>query len=398
MRNTLAPQESLHPQRFQVIPMSTPRPYPMIYALGLALLLSGCSQEQPEEIPEMVRPVKSIQIVGSEQGGIRNFPASIDAVNKAELSFRIPGKVAELLIKEGDLVEKDQLLAALDPTDYKIVLEDREATFSRAKKDFDRGKDLVGKGFISRTDYDKLEAEFKNATAALNQAKQDMAYTALQAPFGGTITKRYIDQFEEVQAKEVVLSLRDTSELRVMIDVPENILKLISNEKSAQSSSQSAPVWATFDALPEKRFQLTLLEAANQADPQTQTFQVTFTMPNPDELTILPGMTANVIADLKQFLSDGEVHIVPVSAIVGDAKLDAALWIVDEESMTVKQRPVKIGKMTGYEIEVTDGLKTGERVVTAGAAYLAEDMKVRLMKPAEQAKPRPDDVPLMMKQ
>ena len=147
--------------------MTTIKLLPILVTLGLSTLLGACGKQESPEVSDVARPVKSLLVAGAEQGGQRNFPARIDAVNKAELSFRIQGKVAELLVREGDRVEKDQPLAELDPTDFNIVLQDRQATFSRARADFDRAKGLIDKGFISRTDYDKLEAEFTNASAAL---------------------------------------------------------------------------------------------------------------------------------------------------------------------------------------------------------------------------------------
>jgi multidrug efflux pump subunit AcrA (membrane-fusion protein) len=91
----------------------------------------------------VVRPVKTIVVVTPESGGIRHFPARIDANRKAELSFRVPGKVTELAIKEGDRVVEGQLIARLDPTDYQITVNDRQAPFDNARKNFERTKKLV---------------------------------------------------------------------------------------------------------------------------------------------------------------------------------------------------------------------------------------------------------------
>lgn len=96
-------------------------------------------------------------------GSIRRFPARIDALHKAELAFRVPGTVRKLAVKERDRVKKEQTLATLDPTDYKIAAKNAQASFDRAKKDFKRAKELVKKGFISRSDYDAKEAVWKNA-------------------------------------------------------------------------------------------------------------------------------------------------------------------------------------------------------------------------------------------
>ncbi|MCP3867269.1 MAG: efflux RND transporter periplasmic adaptor subunit [Gammaproteobacteria bacterium] len=335
-------------------------------------------------------------VEGAEQGGMRRFPGRIDAVNKAELSFRVPGKVSELLVAEGDPVEKDQVLVKLDPTDFQLVVNDRTATFNRTSKDYKRAAQLVKEGNISRRDFDKIEADFKSAEASLQQARQDLSYTELQAPFKGTVSKRMIESFEEVDAKQPVLSLRDNSLLKVQFDVPENIVRTITPGDA--QARDVVPVRASFETLPGREFELEFLEVATQADSQTQTFEVTFTMDAPSEVSILPGMTANVVADFSKYTGTDAIYYIPVAGIAADAELKPRVWVVDEGTMSVKSRPVEIGKMRGAEIEVKEGIKPGERVVTAGTPYLAEGMKVKLMEPREEAQPRPGDLPFMLKQ
>ncbi len=355
------------------------------------LLLSACSEPPPPETAEVSRPVKTILIDGPVVSGVRRYPARIDAGSKAELAFRVPGKVQELLVKEGDQVTKGQVVARLDAKDFQIVVNDRQATFDNAKKNFNRAKELVDKGHISKMDYDRLEAEFKSARAALDAARQDMAYTRLKAPFAGMVAKRHIEQFEEVQAKQSVLDLQDVDQLEVKFDVPESHIRVLRRkEGDDQKLRNQIPVFVEFDNLPDRSFDLEFKEIATKADPQTQTFQITYTMARPEGLRILPGMTANVQADLSSVAkaTSDEAFSVPVSAIVGDYKLDPRAWVVDEQSMTVQPRAVKVGALSGREIQVLDGLQPGERIVVAGTPFLAEGMKVTLLPNLEQAEPR----------
>ncbi|MBL3589821.1 MAG: efflux RND transporter periplasmic adaptor subunit [gamma proteobacterium endosymbiont of Lamellibrachia anaximandri] len=337
-------------------------------------------------------------VAAPARGGVRNFPGRIDAEHKAELSFRVPGKVIKLEVAEGERVKKGQLLAKLDATDYQVVVKDRQATYDNTKKDFDRAKGLVEKGHISRRDYDKIEASFKSASAGLEKARLDLRYTQLKAPFDGSVARRYIQQFEEVQAKQTVFSLMDNTQLEVKFDVPENLILRLTPAKTDAKKAGKVSVWAAFDTVPDKRFDLAFKEIATKADAKTQTFQVTYTMPAPVELVVLPGMTANVTADLTKALEEKVVHFVPVNAVSANGKLDSRVWVVDETSMTVTARKVSLGRMRGAEIEVTDGVEPGLRIVTAGSAYLAENMKVTLMKQTEQAEPRAEDIPVMDKQ
>jgi RND family efflux transporter MFP subunit len=323
---------------------------------------------------------------------IRTFPARIDAGRKAELAFRVAGKVTKLTVKEGDRVEKNQLIAALDSTDYQIAYNNRKANFDKAQKDFNRAKELVNKGHISKMDFDRLEAEFKSARSALASAQQNLNYTSLTAPFKGVIAKRHIEIFEEVQAKQVILGLQDITQLEVKFDVHESQLRELQPEPEKGDARRTRiPVTVAFFDHPGKSYPLSFREASTAADAKTQTFQVTYAMAPANDITILPGMTATVTADLSEYINTSQTHRVPATAIVGDTNLDPRAWVIDEQDMTVKSRKVKIGRLLGSRIEVLDGLQAGERIVTAGTPFLRENMKVRLLPDREQAEPRAQD-------
>lgn len=367
--------------------------YRLTGLLLLSLVLMGCEKPQPLQTVDIVRPVKTYLIETADSGGIRSFPARIDAGRKAELAFRVSGKVKTLAVKEGDRVEKGQQLATLDTTDYQITFNDRKANLENAKKNFMRAKELIVKGNISKMDFDRLEAEFKSAQSALESAQQDLKYTKLTAPFKGVIAKRHIENFEEIQAKQIVLDLQDISQLEVKFDIPESQLRELQPEGDMPDSRRTQiPVKVTFSDLPGKSYPLTYREVSTKADEKTQTFRVTYTMERTDDVTILPGMTATAIVDLSGFLSMDIRHTVPAQAIIGDYKLDPKAWVIDEQSMTVKSRSVKVGRLLGNNIEVLEGLEPGERIVTAGAPFVVENMPIKLMPDQEQAEPRTEDL------
>ena len=123
-----------------------------IVATGSAVLFFACSEPPPEPSASAERLVKSMVVAPPAGKGIRNFPGRVDSAYKAELSFRVNGKLDRLLVSEGEVVKQGQLLAELDKTDFEIVQRDRQATWDRADKDYVRAKDLVGKGVISTRD------------------------------------------------------------------------------------------------------------------------------------------------------------------------------------------------------------------------------------------------------
>jgi RND family efflux transporter MFP subunit len=347
--------------------------------LALSFLLSAC-EEPPQTYVASSRPVKTIVIGGGPAGDTRTFPAVVDAIQKAEISFRVSGKVQKIHVKEGDEVKKGHVLAELDPVDFTIRLKDRQASYDTAKANYDRARELVEKGAISRVDHDDIRARYHTAKANLSAAEQDLLYTKLKANFDGYIAKRHVEKFEEVIASQNIFSLSDVSALKIKIDLPENLMILVT-----QKGGEARNLKAAFDTIPDQKFPLSFMETATKADPNTKTFKVTLKMDTPENYNILPGMTATVFADLLPGeLQSATSVMLPISAVISDHDKQASVWVVDEASMTVKPRKVTTSTMIG-DTMLVDGLKPGERVVIAGAPFLRNEMKVTLLETGEQA-------------
>ena len=357
---------------------------PVLLSFALAIALASCDDSAEQPIVEKIRPVKTVVIGDPGAGGERRFPGRIESARRVELAFRVAGTLKELPVKEGDEVTAGAVIAKLDDADFKTAFDDRNAVFKRTSADYQRAQELVKDGFISRVDFDKVESDFKSAKAALRQAKLDLSYTTLKAPFSGSIAQRYVQNFEEVKAKQPIIALRDLDLLDVKFNVPESLVIRLS-EEGVDEEATDVPVYAVFDAAPDKRYWLSYKEAATRADRTTQTFEVTYTLPAPEGLEVLPGMTTTVTVDVSRYLAVGDVFTVPAASVVADPGLAAKVWVVNPDTMTVSARDVELGMMEGNAIQVLSGLNGGERVVTAGAPFLVEGMKVRLLPEAEQA-------------
>ena len=351
-----------------------------ILILSSLFFISGCEEPQ-QTIVASSRPVKTIVIGGDATSDTRTFPAVVDAIKKADISFRVNGQIQKILVKEGDKVTTGQILAELDPTDFKITLKDRQASYDTAKANYDRAKSLVDKGAISKVDHDNIRAQYHTANANLESAKQDLIYTKLTANFDGIIAKRHVENFEEVIFSQTIYSLEDVSALKIKIDVPENLMILINRNRDGKRNLR-----AVFDNISNQEFPLSFLETATKADPNTKTFKVTLKMSSPEKYNVLPGMTATVFVDLfgDETQSDTAIAL-PVSAVISNNEKQATVWVVDEKTMTVNPKKVTPGLMVGDTMQVK-GLNPGERVVVAGAPFLRKDMKITLLETGEQAK------------
>jgi RND family efflux transporter MFP subunit len=367
------------------------------FCLLFLVALVGCAEDEPPEKAPITRPVKIFVVEGATADAIRTFPGIVDATQTAELAFRVGGLVEEILVREGDMVEQDQMLARLDPADYQLVKDDRQASFDNAKSNFERAKELIVDGNISRMDYDRMEASYRSSAAALSQAEKDLEYTVIHSPFRGRIAQRQVEKFEEVLAKQTIFILQDILQLDVIINVPESVVRMVSGAIGGKGGTaldaevEKTRAFATFEGQAGQRFPLHPKEVATKADAQTQTFKATFTMDTPEQFTLLPGMTATVTLDMTALIGKKRSKWIPVRAVQADAGLEPRVWVLNPADMTVSPSEVTIGRLSGGNIEILSGLEGGDEIVSVGAPYLAEGMRVSRMALSEQAVPRADD-------
>ncbi|MCK4608934.1 MAG: efflux RND transporter periplasmic adaptor subunit [Gammaproteobacteria bacterium] len=339
-----------------------------------ALLLTGCNDKK--ESKQIVRPVKTMTVAQPQTTTTRTFPAKVSADKEVKLAFKVPGQLIELPIFEGDKIEQNQLIAALDPKKYQETVNEAKAEYIRAKADYNRARQIVDKGYITRSEFDKKKAEFLRAEANYHTAQHDLNDSKLHAPFSGIIAKKYVDNFQYVATKQPIVNLQDVNHVNITIHVPENIIANIPVENRKQHASAKV----IFSSLPQKAFPLSIKEYSTEADPETQTFKIVFIMPKPPELNILPGMTATVTAQIPDYKSGASSFFtIPSSAVFVDDDNNSFIWLVDPKSMHVKRQQVKVTKLADKEIHVTSGITPGNIIVTAGVHFLQDNEKVKFL-------------------
>ena len=341
--------------------------------LAAVLLLTGCSKEEVVEKVDVVRPVKVMTVQAGAASLSHAFPGTVRAARRAELSFKVSGPLVALPVEEGQLVKQGDVVAQIQKRDFQTALDEAQARNLEAEKQFRRYKELYAKKQVSRADYDRYRAARDVARAKLEDARNRLKDTSLRAPFDGVISKRFVENFQKVQAKEPIVNLQDITRIEVLINVPELLMADLKNRKDRN-------ITAAFETIPDKKFKLTVKEFSTQADPATQTYQVVLVMNQPAEANILPGMTAMVTAQVSEEADAGAPTTIVIPAI---AVLDAPgnkpyVWLLDKDTSTARKVPVTIGHLEGSKnIVVKEGLKGGETLIIAGITQLEEGMKVR---------------------
>ncbi|QLE87019.1 MULTISPECIES: efflux RND transporter periplasmic adaptor subunit [Shewanella] len=340
----------------------------------LASVLAGCSAESIETPAPTVRPVKLVEIADAHAGAIRQFPAKVAATKQADLAFRLSGHLVEFAYLEGQHVKKGTVLARLDSRDASNTLLNREADYELAAADFERKGELLRRELISQAEYDTAQAQLKSSQANLASAQDQLSYTELKAPFDGTIAKISIDNYQMVQANQTILVLQKDRNIDVVIQVPESLASTITRF-NPNASSQPTVRFAT---KPELSFPVKLKEHATQVTPGTQSYEVVFTLPQPTDINILPGMSAELSLDVSNRNANGMTSVLPASAIIKrDTDGENIVWTYNADSGKVHAQIVTLGKVTTQGIEITQGVKAGDQVVVAGVQYLAEEQKVK---------------------
>ena len=342
--------------------------------LSTTVLISSCEQEVVEPEP-VVRPVKIMTVGEAAAGAAREFPGTIRANQHAEMGFEVSGRIIERLVNEGQRVNKGDELARLDDRDYQAQLDKTKARLREAQSELNRSERIYEQnpGAISTQKIDTDRKSLEVAEAEVRIAEKAVEDTVLRAPFDGVVARRLVEDFQNVLAKEPVMILQDISSLEIEISVPERDMTRGATNRTMDQITERAQPRIEVSSLPGRSFPARVSELATTADPVTRTFQVRMVFEPPDDVSILPGMTARVSA---KPLTDDVIRL-PSHAAFADESGAAHVWIVDPSTMQVDRRPVQLGELTGGDVEILEGLTEGDQVAISGVSQLRTGMQVR---------------------
>lgn len=402
-----------------------------LFALACSL---GCGSGKAPEV-DVVRPVKTIMVGEGESVRQRSFPGTVEASRRVELAFRVPGLLVELPVKEGDKVAQGDLIARLRQDEFAARLTTlmaeldtaraalralragerpeeirrREAEVRAAalrlantRSEYERGVNLAQRSAISQQDLERLrtvnkvaqeeyaaaresldkgaigreedieamEAQVRGLEGRVVEAQVQLSDSTLLAPYDGVIAQRFVDKEQNIAAGDRVVQFQDAEEIDIAVDVPENVMVVDIQRADILQMT------ATLSAAPGIAFPVRMREIAQVADPVTQTFNVRVAMEAPDDLRVLPGMTASVNVSYRRARVLEERVMIPIEAVAQTSSGEQVVWVLGEKS-TVSPRPVKLGAASGSRVEIVEGLEPGDRIVVAGVRFLRDEMQVR---------------------
>jgi len=345
---------------------------------SLFLPLAGYTSQGQER--QTSRPVNVIRVIGQTERDDSPFSGEVKARFETILSFRVAGKLINRAVDIGDRVHKGQLLAKLDPSDYRLASQNLKAQLIAAKADcayskddLSRYRELLEQHVVSQPELDRRQTLYINAKqkvaaleAQLGQADNQLAYTDLLADRDGVVTALEAEAGQVVAPGQPVVKLARLDEKEIAIDIPEHRIAGIEHRQEV-----GVTLWADGD----KRIKASIREIASAADPVSRTYRVKATILNGKDDARL-GMTATVWIPSS---TPGD-FTVPLSAVFTSHHEPGQpnVWLVDERSLTVKAVPVRIGGVHGGERVAVTGLSAGQLIVSAGTHRLIDGQAVRL--------------------
>lgn len=323
---------------------------------GLAACSGGDAARRPTEPLVRADPVRA-----------ERFVDRLDAVGTARaneqvtLAAPVTERIIRLNFADGGYVRSGDIVAVLARGQQEAQLADAEARAREAGKQLERLDELRRRGFATNAAFDAQVAAAESARAQAAQARATISDRIIRAPFSGYVSLRNISTGAIVQAGSEIATISDLSRIKLDFTVPETMLSAVREGQGVEARAA---------AFPDRVFSGRIESIDPVINPQTRAATVRAILPN-DDRKLLPGMllTVGIVSAARESLA------VPELAVVGEGER-SFVFVVD--GGVARRVAVRTGIRDGLKIEILEGLKPGQRVVTEGVVKLTDGQKVRL--------------------
>lgn len=335
----------------------------ILMLLGVILICS-CTSKKEHEAKAPIRVKTEVTSVTTSTNG-QTYVGTVEEREATAVSFTGMGVIKRMLVNEGQAVSKGQLIAEMDDTQARNLLNGAEAQMAQANDALERYKMLHDNGSLPEVQWVEIQSKVAQAKSQLEVAKKNLADCRLVAPVSGIIGKRLVGTGETALPSQAVVSILDISTVKVKVAIPEaEICGLSANTSSI----------IKVDAI-NSSFTGGHIEKGVQADAFTHTYDIRINVANGNR-KLLPGMVASVsLNPIPSQKGGGNSPLIPVTAVQKKTDGSMFVWTVDKDS-TAHRTTVRIGDIMGNRIAITDGIGEDARIVTEGYQKLSEGTKV----------------------
>lgn len=273
---------------------------------------------------------------------------------------RVDGEVTEILVEEGDLVKKGQILARLDGDRLRLQVRQAKAKLEKTTREYERFIDLHDRGLVSSAAFDGMKYDLDALQAGYELQKLNYNYTSIRAPLSGVVSARDIKVGQHINEGDATFRVTNTSRLVAYLRIPQS-------ELAKFSAGHTADV--KVDAMPEQTFTATIARISPTIDTRNGTFRATAYLNNDGGL-LVPGMFG-------RFKIAYEKHanalVIPTAAVLEEDNI-SVVYIVDNGAAV--RRPIETGIEEDGIIEVLSGLEGHEQIIVTGQSGLRDGSKV----------------------
>ena len=298
------------------------------------------------------------------------------ASRQAKITPKISGKVVKLNFDVGSQVNAGDVLAVLESTNLQAQLDEAQAALDEASREFNRQAALWRQGVTSRVLYDAAEARLQTSRARVDQIRISMRDMVVRAPFSGTVATKNTEVGEVISSVTMgqVAGTLPSGAICTIVDLKTIEVEADVNEGSISQLKEGQPAEVTVDAFPGRKWQGQLRQIIPTADRAKAIVKVKVAILNPD-VRLLPEMSSTV-SFLTTARTDAELREPPRIWVVPTAIADGKVAVINPENR-IRWKSVSTGQTRENRIEITAGLKDGDRIVTDRVESLKEDQLVR---------------------
>jgi RND family efflux transporter MFP subunit len=338
--------------------------------LVMAALLAGCGDSsEVQQVQEKAIVVQLTEVRNATTEQEFTFPAKVMAKTTVDLAFRVSGLLKSVKLPEGKTIKKGQVVARLDPEPFERAVRMADVKLKQAELELKRQRAIAKRGIGTEQSVDNALVDFELAEIELENAKANLEYSVLRAPFDALVAKRLIENTGFISPGVPIARLQDLSRIHFKFDVPERLVNQYSRTQVSKAS-------AYIDGAINKDFDIEYVEYSTEPDPVTQTYQVVYAMDALQGVTVTPGVRATVTLKSNDGLV-AEILGIPVSSLVTDADNSLSVWVYESDTKTIRNQVVTVGPMIDGWVAVLSGLEKGQKVVSAGVTKMKEGLSVR---------------------
>ena len=342
----------------------------LLNVLGLCLVfvIVGCGQQaqKREKAPTRVR-TEVVEPASKESS--QSYVGVVEENEATAVSFTTMGTVRRVLVSEGQAVARGQLIAELDDTQARNILEGARASMAQAEDALARYGQLHAKGSMTDAQWVEVQSKVAQARSQLAVAEKNLSDCRLLAPVSGIVGRKNVSAGETAMPSQAVVTLLDITSVKVRFSVPEAEMAAITPQ---------SPTRIQVEAI-GREFQGGRIEKGVQADALTHTYDVRVRVEN-KERALLPGMVAKValgsVSEATSVATTSERPLsLPLTSLQRRPDGTLFVWTVSSDN-TAHRSSVTIGAPQGNRVEISTGIAEGTRVVTEGYQKLSEGTKV----------------------